>query len=199
MFCTYTWHVKTRCNCSWFLYCQQALCGKLKIFLNAMEAAQFLNPTHRDIQMCLWGLFYLESGLRMQHTREQHCLRRGEAEYKGRNHKIILFLDRPDMPRHWDSSQCYRARGTWTVHHKTKQNQLFVRSPTLRQLSLILPVSKGCISVHLCQPLDWHSKGLSIRDALVKHKLLTDAEILKWNTAAKALQMAHCSLLYSGR
>lgn len=99
----------------------------------------------------------------------------------------------------WDSSQYYRARGRGTVHHKNKQNPLFLRSSTLRQLNLILLVNKGCITAYLSQPLDEDSKGLSIRDALIKHKLLNGAEILKWNTATKALQMAPCGLLYSER
>lgn len=202
MFCTYTWHVKTRCNCSCAgSYAVNRLCWEVKDFFECNGAAQFLNPRHRGVQMCLWCLFCLESGLRVQPTGEQRCLGRGEAEYKRRSWCqgatiwVSVFVRTQTgltcQGTDWGRSQCYRARGTGTVHHKTKQNQLFVRSPTLRQLVLTLLVNKGCITVHLSQPLDWYSKGLSIRDALVKHKLLRDAEILKWNTATKALQMAH--------
>lgn len=88
-------------------------------------------------------------------------------------------LDGPDMPRHWlRQFPVLQSKG----HRNTasqKQTEPFVRSPTLRQLSLILLVNKGSITAHLSQPLDEDSKGLSIRDALIKHKLLNGAEILK--------------------
>lgn len=151
-----TYQDQVQLQLCWFIYCQQALHGKLRIFLNARKAAQFLNPTQRDTQMCLWCLFSLESGLRMQPTREQCCLGRGEAEYKGRTWsqsatKLISVSVRTwttltCQGTDWDSSQCYRARGIGTVHHNTKQNQLFGRSPILRQLGLILLVNKGCIA-----------------------------------------------------
>lgn len=127
-----TYQDQVQLQLCWFLYCQQALCGKLRIFLNAREAAQFLNPTHRDIQMCLWCLFSLESGLRMQPTREQRCLGRDEAECKGRSCSqgatrwisvsVRAWTGPICQGTDWDGSQCYRARGIGTVDHKTKQN-----------------------------------------------------------------------------
>lgn len=206
----------------WFLHWHQASHGKLKkvlnfcltctgnIFFNAIEAAQFLSPV-REISRCICvAIQFGEGSDNTTHQNQPISLVRGESDPKGKPGPRALqgelwFLRGPG--RAWGAKaliQHYRTRCAGTAHHLSKRNPPFdicgwnITHP-LTLWSLILLVKKEYITAHLSQPSDWDSKGLSGREALVKYKLQNDAEALEWSAVARALQMAHCGLLFSER